>query len=162
VARSHRHPNYGEVRSHQACSAEAVRYRCLQGADGETDARDGAAAIIGTLAVAQGESEATSKRTVEALRAAKVRGQVLGNPNGAAALRRAGKGNAAGLGAIRANADKHALNLTPVLDDLVAKGITSLGAMADALNERGILTPRNGQWHKSSVRNLLVRIRSPQ
>ena len=114
---------------------------------------------VGILAlVAQQERETTSKRTVEALRAAKARGQTLGNPNGAAALRRAGKGNAASIDVIRTAADKHAFNLKPVLEDLASKGITSLGAVAAALNERGILTPRNGQWHKTSVRNLLNRI----
>jgi DNA invertase Pin-like site-specific DNA recombinase len=116
---------------------------------------------VGIMAlVAQQEREAISKRTKEALGAAKARGVRLGNPNGAAALRRAGLGNAASVQVIRAHADGHALNLQPVITALAAEGITSLGPVADALNERGMLTPRGGRWHKSSVRNLLTRLQT--
>lgn len=114
---------------------------------------------VGVLAiVAQRERDATSKRTREALAAAKARGTRLGNPNGAAALRRAGKGNTAAVGAIKARADERAGNMAEILADLREAGITSLGAIADALNAREIQTPRGGQWHKSSVRNLLDRL----
>jgi hypothetical protein len=54
----------------------------------------------------------------------------------------------------------HARNLEPVVAALRLEGITSLGALADALNARGMLTPRGGRWHKSSVRNLLGRLES--
>lgn len=114
---------------------------------------------VGIMAlVAQQEREAIAKRTREALAAAKARGVRLGNPNGAAALRRANKGNAASVGVIKANAAEHATNLAPVVEALREEGIVSLGAMAEALNDRGMLTPRGGRWHKSSVRNLLARL----
>lgn len=114
---------------------------------------------IGILAlVAQNEAEAISRRTKEGLAAAKARGRKLGNPNGAAALRRAGKGNAYGVEAIKRSADQHAANLKPVIDDLRQNGITSLGAMADALNARNMLTARGGAWHRTTVRNLLDRL----
>jgi DNA invertase Pin-like site-specific DNA recombinase len=114
---------------------------------------------IGIMAlVAQQEAEAISKRTREALQAAKRNGKVLGNPNGASALRRADKGNTAALSAIKAKADSHASNLLPVLESLKAEGITSLGGIANALNARGMLTPRGGIWHKTSVSNLMARI----
>lgn len=116
---------------------------------------------VGIMAlVAQQEREAISKRTTEALKAAKARGVRLGNPNGAAALRRAGQGNAASVQVIRAHADGHARNLQPVITALADEGVASLGAVAKALNERGMLTPRGGRWHKSSVRNLLDRLQA--
>lgn len=118
---------------------------------------------VGIMAlVAQQEREAISRRTKEALAAAKVRGQRLGNPNGAAALRRAGRGNEAAIAATKKLAHEHAASLRPVLAELACKGIITLGAIAKALNERGILTPRGGTWHKSSVRNLMERLRTAE
>lgn len=113
---------------------------------------------VGFMAlIAQYEAEAISKRTKEALQAAKVRGKKLGNPNGAAALRKAAKGNTAAVSVIKLKADNHARNLKPVIHALKAQGINSLGGLAKALNERGMLTPRGGAWHKTSVSNLLAR-----
>lgn len=115
---------------------------------------------VGVMAlVAQQEREAISARTKEALRAAKARGKKLGNPNGSAALVRAAKGNAAAVSAIQALADEHAQRLEQLIDQLESEGVTTLASMSDALNEREILTPRGGRWHKSSVRNLLARLR---
>ena len=48
--------------------------------------------------------------------------------------------------------------LKTVINYLASEGMTSLGAVAEALNERGMLKPRGGRWHKSSVRNLLNRL----
>ena len=113
---------------------------------------------IGVLSeVAQHEREAISQRTKAALAAAKARGKRLGNVNGAAALRRAGKGNIAAVGAIKAGADRHAGDVLPVIEDIRAGGITSLKGIATELNARGILTARGGQWYATTVRNLLVR-----
>lgn len=112
---------------------------------------------VGILAmVARKEREAISQRTREALQAAKARGQKLGNPNGAAALRRAGRGNEAGVAAVKHAAIEHAEALRSVICALHGEGVTSLGRIADALNGSGIRTPRGASWHKSSVRNLLI------
>jgi hypothetical protein len=85
----------------------------------------------------------------------------LGNPNGAAALRRAGKGGVALRAAVARNAEAHARDLEPVLEELRAQGVTSLRTVAEALNERGMLTRRGGRWWVSNVRNLLVRLSTP-
>jgi len=111
-------------------------------------------------AVAQAERKAISKRTKEALAAAKARGRKLGNPNGAAALRRAGHGNSASIASITAAASSRAEALRPVVDELRTNGITSLGKLASALNEGGFVTARGGTWHPTSVRNLLARLDS--
>jgi DNA invertase Pin-like site-specific DNA recombinase len=114
---------------------------------------------VGIMAlVAQQEREAISRRTKEALAAAKARGVKLGNPNGAAALRRAGKGGVALRQKVVANADAHAADLADVLMDIRAQGHITLRAIANELNRRGILTRRSGKWHVSSVRNLVQRI----
>jgi len=131
---------------------------------------------VGIMAlVAQQEREAISRRTKEALAAAKARAAVdgigykadgtpwktggrLGNPNGAAAFRRAGKGTTAAVQAITANASTRARQLLGTVRALQAQGVTSLGAIASALNSDGIQTPRGGRWHASSVRNLLARL----
>lgn len=116
---------------------------------------------VGIMAlVAQQEREAISRRTKEALAVAKARGVKLGNPNGAAALRRAGKGGTPLRAAVAHNANLHAQDLAPVLAAIRADGHTSLRAIATELNDRGMLTRRGGQWHVSNVRNLIWRLRS--
>ena len=114
---------------------------------------------VGIMAlVAQQEREAIATRTREALKAAKTRGTRLGNPNGAAALKRAERGNSAILTAIARNADVFAKELAPVLHEVEAAGHMTLRAIADELNRRQIVTRRGGRWHASNVRNLRQRI----
>ncbi|MCT2558421.1 recombinase family protein [Tsuneonella sp. YG55] len=109
-------------------------------------------------AVAQRERKLASDRTKAALAAAKARGVKLGNPNGAAAIRRAAKGTTAAIDAVRANAASRAADYAETITDVRASGATSLAAIAKELNTRGIVTARGGSWHPSSVRNLLRRL----
>lgn len=114
---------------------------------------------IGLLAVInEDERERISERTKAALAAAKARGVRLGNPNGAAPLHRAARGNSAALAAVRANASERARHYAEIITDIRSVGATSLPAIAKELNERGIVTARGGRWHPSSVRNLLLRL----
>ena len=114
---------------------------------------------IGLLAVInEDERERISERTKAALAAAKARGMKLGNPNGAAALRRAGKGNGASVATIKANADSFAESLRGTVEDIQAGGVNSLAGMALELNARHMRTARGGKWHASSVKNLLQRL----
>ncbi len=115
---------------------------------------------VGIMAlVAQQEREAISRRTKEALAVAKARGVKLGNPNGAAALRRARKGGAALRAVVARNADRHAESLVAVLADIQTEGHFSLCDIAMELNRRGMMTRRGGRWHVSNVRNLIGRLK---
>lgn len=124
-----------------------------------TDMPDANELTVGIMAlVAQQERQAISQRTKDALQAAKARGTKLGNPNGAAALRRAGGGNNAAVLAVKDAADAHSESLRELVDAIQRSGKTSLGQLADELNRRAILTQRNKKWHRSTVSNLLRRL----
>ena len=45
-----------------------------------------------------------------------------------------------------------------LLEALAGEGVTTLAGIAAALNAREMRTPRGGQWHKTSVANLLARL----
>jgi hypothetical protein len=100
-----------------------------------------------------------SERTKAALAAAKARGVKLGNPNGARALRGKQVGNKEAVAAIKLKAQEHATNLRSILDDVRGQGITSIGWIAEELNQRGILAPRGGEWQPTTVVRLLARLR---
>jgi DNA invertase Pin-like site-specific DNA recombinase len=114
--------------------------------------------MISFMAVmAKHEREAISQRTKVALAAVKARGKKLGNPNGARALRRAGKGNRAAIKTLKAKADDYARDVLPIIEDIRAAGHVTYEAIADELNKREIITVRGGQWHPSTVLRLLQR-----
>ena len=84
----------------------------------------------------------------------------LGNPNGAAALRRyeAEHGHGAATeGRIKA-ADDFAAGLRFAVERIVSEGKTTTGAIADALNESGFPSRRGGQWSRGQVSRLLKRL----
>jgi DNA invertase Pin-like site-specific DNA recombinase len=116
---------------------------------------------LGILAVvAEEEARAISERTTAGLAAAKARGVKLGNPNGAAALRRyeAMHGHrAATEGRVRA-ADEFAEALRFAVEQIVSDGHTTLQSIADSLNGRGFPARRGGLWSKSQVLFLLRRL----
>jgi len=45
----------------------------------------------------------------------------------------------------------------PIVAAIRASGVTTLAGVADALNARGIRSPRGGTWRISSVQNLVER-----
>jgi DNA invertase Pin-like site-specific DNA recombinase len=97
------------------------------------------------------ERHLISDRTRAALAARKAQGVKLGNPvNLAAAGAKGGETQ-------RADADAFAANVLPIIRQIQAAGATTARAIATALNERGVRTARGGDWHDSTVRNLLAR-----
>jgi DNA invertase Pin-like site-specific DNA recombinase len=109
--------------------------------------------------VAELEAGLIGERTKVALAAAKARGVRLGNPNGARALRGKQVGNQEAVAKVKANAQERAGNLKAMLADIRAQGISSIRAITDELNRRGVLTPRGATWHPTSVARLLERLR---
>ena len=102
-------------------------------------------------ALAEKERALISTRTKAALAAKKAAGAKLGNPRAAEAAAKAHAAN-------RAAADQFAANVLPIVRAIQASGLTTLREIADALNARGVRTARGGQWHSSTVHNLLARI----
>lgn len=104
-------------------------------------------------ALAEKERRLISERTKVALAAKKAAGARLGNPRNWA--------DAASLGrAVQsAAANEFVAGLLPIIAAIRGAGATTLEAMAQALNQRGIRSARGGKWHVSSVANLLARAR---
>jgi DNA invertase Pin-like site-specific DNA recombinase len=105
-------------------------------------------------AVAENETEMISTRTKLALAAAKRKGTVLGGDRGNCGLIYK-KGNRASAKVRSENARNRAADLLPVIDAIKAAGAASLRQIADGLNERGITTPRDGQWSAVQVARVL-------
>jgi recombinase len=75
---------------------------------------------------------------------------ILGSP-------KLSKARESALTTIKASADQHAANILPIIREAQKAGATTLRAVADALNARGIPTPRGGAWYAMSVKNVLDR-----
>lgn len=102
-------------------------------------------------ALAEKERALISRRTKEALAAAKTRGQRLGGP-------KLDEARVLAASSIKAEADRHAGNVVPVIREIQKAGATTLRQVAEALNARGIATARGGRWHATSVKNVLERV----
>jgi len=97
-------------------------------------------------AVAELEAGLISERTKAALAVAKTRGVKIG-ANG----KNLAKAN-------KAEADKFAGKLAPVIEEIRETGITTGRGIAAELNKREIPTARGGRWHLLTVQRLLDRI----
>ena len=111
--------------------------------------------VVGIMAVvAQAERKMISVRTKAALAAAKARGTKLGGDRGhiASYAKVAGTLSAK---ARQANAEARSSDLAPILAELRAEGVTTLAALADALNDRGIPAARGGAWSPMQVSRIM-------
>jgi DNA invertase Pin-like site-specific DNA recombinase len=101
-------------------------------------------------ALAEKERQLISQRTRDALKAAKARGTVLGNPHLANVRRQA-------VASTKANADRFAKNVAPIIREIQGTGISSRRAIARVLNARGVATARGGKWTAVQVGSILQR-----
>jgi DNA invertase Pin-like site-specific DNA recombinase len=102
-------------------------------------------------ALAEKERNLISERTRAALARKKDQGAKLGNRTNLAEA--TAKANAA----TQRIADAFAANVLPIMQQIKASGATSYAAIAEAMNSRGIRTARGGDWHSTTVRNILLR-----
>jgi DNA invertase Pin-like site-specific DNA recombinase len=109
------------------------------------------------VAVAELETGLVSARTKAALAQAKRRGVKLGGFRAGARL--TAKARARGREVRRAKADARAADIGPTIAEIRRTGIVSLTGIADALNDRGIPTPRGGsKWSAVQVGRILERL----
>ena len=102
-------------------------------------------------ALAEKERTLIAERTRAALASKKAQGALLGNrTNLPEAAAKGAKAN-------RAAADAFAANALPVIRSIEVSGVTGHRAIAAALNARGVRTARGGDWHATTVANLLRR-----
>jgi len=104
-------------------------------------------------ALAEKERAMISKRTKDALAAAKAKGQILGNPQIADA-------RPVGLAKIKENADKAAESIRPLIERIKKAGAETYREIAAELNARAIPSARGGEWHATSVRNAWLRMQA--
>src|SRR3984893_6239781 len=100
-------------------------------------------------ALAEKERSLISSRTRQALSAAQARGVTLGNPKLPEARKNA-------LEAVKAEADRYAANVLPIIREAQKAGARTLRQIADSLNARGIPTARGGLWYAQSIANIRI------
>lgn len=103
---------------------------------------------------AEYEGRRIGERTKAALHQLKKQGKKLGSPNPEI-------GSKAGTAVLVAQADSYAEKVGPTVREIIKRsGASTLRDIAQALQQRGVLTPRgNSEWRPSQVSNLLKRVK---
>jgi DNA invertase Pin-like site-specific DNA recombinase len=101
--------------------------------------------------LAEKERKMISERTRAGLQAKKARGEVLGASKGVLE-----KATASAKIAVQSRADAFAERLKPTVQRMVKDGM-SYRAMAQELNRNNTKTVRGGDWHPTTVKNLVER-----
>lgn len=104
---------------------------------------------------AEYEAKKISERTSAALAQAKLRGTKLGfcNP-----VLRAHQRSASEKGGAKTsdNAKLFASNVLPIINDIRKAGVSTMDGIAYALNARGVMSARGGQWYGTTVKNVFA------
>jgi DNA invertase Pin-like site-specific DNA recombinase len=102
-------------------------------------------------ALAEKERKLISERTRAALAQKKAQGALLGNRTNLAAAQEKGTAST------HAAAEVFAGNVLPIIRQIEASGVSNYRGIAAALNARGVRTARGGDWHATTVRNMMLR-----
>lgn len=116
------------------------------------DASEDAIDMRVIVAISNAHRAEVSRNTKAALRKLKEEGVKLGNPDLAAATRKASKARSV-------HAIKYARTMQPMIKEIQQFGDTTLQEIANALNHRGIPSRFGKTWYASSVSNLLKQIK---
>ena len=104
-------------------------------------------------ALAEKERALISGRTRDALARAKANGKVLGGFRG---HRIDAAASALSVASRKALSAERKAEVLPIVQELQAAGVTTLRAIADALNGQGLTTPRGGSWAPAQVWRVLA------
>jgi DNA invertase Pin-like site-specific DNA recombinase len=107
--------------------------------------------VLHLFAALAKERALISQRTKAGLAAAKARGTKLGNPD-------TGRLQRLGVAAVKAEADRHAATVRPIIESIKARGFHSDRAIAAELTRMKVFTARGGQtWNGQQVANIRKR-----
>jgi DNA invertase Pin-like site-specific DNA recombinase len=107
-------------------------------------------------AIAELEAGMISKRTKEALAAAKTRGVKLGGSRG---VKIGDAARAAGRAKLVERSNARAVDLAPLIANLHASGVNSYNGIARALTDRGIPTARGARkWTPTQVARVIAKL----
>lgn len=106
-------------------------------------------------AVAEHEAGMISARTKAALAVLKKQGVKLGTRQPERIIPFASSGGRASVKVRREKARQRAADLWPVIEEIRARGITTLSGIAEDLNQKGIHAPRGGRWAPTQVIHIL-------
>lgn len=105
--------------------------------------------------IAEEERRKISQRTKAALAAAKARGVKLGGSRGPGTMTKACLD--AGIDARKLKTRVRDQYVLRVIHEASGDAVFTLRTICKTLNERGVLSPRGGEWHPNQVRRILQR-----
>lgn len=100
------------------------------------------------LSLAQAKSEKTSKSVKAKMKELKAQGVKLGSPDLTLARAKASA-------SLREQAKERRADVLPIIKEIKKDGNHTYQEIANQLNKRNVPTARGGEWHATSVRNII-------